>query len=237
MIAITVALPAESSDFVALLQNAKRDSSHGVETIRGSLHGKAITLIHTGVGEKICRERLQALRHEEFNYLVSAGFAGGLNSELAVGDLLMAENFSSSELLQSPALDLPEEGLYLGKLVTAPGVIESEAQRQHLANESGADAVDMETQFIAEACAKSTIPMLSLRAISDTPSEPFPAPAQVLFDLQRQKTDFARLSIYLLTHPAALPRLNAFRQRIARARKNLTAALERIVRADLLSTP
>lgn len=233
MIAITFALRAESSDFADLLENPSRTSSHGVETTCGSLHGKAITLLHTGVGEKTCRARMEILRRGEFQYLISAGFAGALTPELAVGHLLVGENFSSAELLRSPRLDLPEEGLYLGKLLTVPGMIDSRSERKRLAAQTGADAVDMETEFIAEACAKNEIPLLSLRAISDTPSEPFPAPPQVLFDLAKQKTDFGRLAIYLVTHPAALPRLNAFRQRIAGARKNLTAALERIVRADL----
>jgi hypothetical protein len=76
--------------------------------------------------------------------------------------------------------------------------------------------------------------MLSLRAISDTAVEPFPAPAHVLFDLAKQKTDFVRLGSYLLTHPGALGRLSAFRRRISVARKALTAALEKILRADLL---
>ena len=92
----------------------------------------------------------------------------------------------------------------------------------------------METKFITEVCAKRKIPLLSLRAISDTPSEPFPGPPNVLFDLEKQKTDFPRLALYLVTHPAAFSRLNAFRQRIAGARRNLAHALERIVRADLL---
>jgi hypothetical protein len=76
--------------------------------------------------------------------------------------------------------------------------------------------------------------MLSVRAISDTAGEPFPAPAHVLFDLARQKTDFVRLGSYLLTHPSAFKRLNTFRQRIGVARKALTEALDKILRADLL---
>ena len=55
MIAITFALPAESSDFVALLENPALDSREGVESIRGRLHGKSVAVIHTGVGRKICR--------------------------------------------------------------------------------------------------------------------------------------------------------------------------------------
>ena len=99
---------------------------------------------------------------------------------------------------------------------------------------AGAAAVDMETEILAEVCAAHDLPMLSLRAISDTASEPFPAPAHVLFDVAKQKTDFFRLGSYLLTHPGAFARLNAFRQRVAVARKALANALDTILRADLL---
>ena len=92
----------------------------------------------------------------------------------------------------------------------------------------------METETIAELCAAHDLPMLSVRAISDTAIEPFPAPAHVLFDLGKQKTDFLRLGSYLLTHPGAVVKLNAFRHRIGIARKALTDALDKILRADLL---
>jgi hypothetical protein len=113
-------------------------------------------------------------------------------------------------------------------------MIESMAQRETLNKRTGAAAVDMETETIAEICQAHDVPMLSMRAISDTSVEPFPAPAHVLFDLAKQKTDFVRLGSYLLTHPAAFARLNAFRQRIGIARKVLTDALDKILRADLL---
>ena len=235
MIAITFALPAESSEFVRLLEKPALHSREGVESIRGRLHGKSVAAIHTGVGRKICCERMEViLRRERFEYLISAGFAGALDKDLRIGDLLIAENFSSPALLRSPHLDLAEDGLFLGKLLTASGMIESNAEREQLARETGAVAVDMETEFIADACAEHELPILSLRAISDTPSEPFPAPAHVLFDLDKQRTDFARLAFYLATHPGAISRLNAFRERVAVARRSLAATLEKILRADLL---
>jgi nucleoside phosphorylase len=166
--------------------------------------------------------------------LISAGFAGALDEELQVGDLLLSENFSSPELLASAHLDFAREGIFLGKLATVPGIVDSKSERDRWASDSGAAAVDMETEFITSACAAQQIPMLSLRAISDTPSMPFPAPPTVLFDLEKQKTNFVRLSLYLLTHPGALTRLNAFRQRIAFARRSLTSALENILRVDLI---
>ena len=234
MIAVTFALPAESSDFVRLLEKPSLNCREGVETIRGRLHGKLIVVIHTGVGKMICRERMEVmLRRERFEYLISAGFAGALDKDLRVGHLLVADNYSSPNLLASPQVEWSSDGIFLGKLATVPRMIESSAQRETLNKRTGAAAVDMETETIAEICQAHDVPMLSVRAISDTAVEPFPAPAHVLFDLAKQKTDFVRLGSYLLTHPGAFKRLNAFRQRIGVARKALTNALDKILRADL----
>lgn len=235
MIAITFALPAESSDFVRLLENRGAVSREGVETIRGHLHGKSLVVIHTGVGKKTSRERMETiLRRERFEYLISAGFAGALEKDLQVGHLLVADNFSSPSLLGSPKLVLADEGTFLGKLQTVPRMIETVEERESLNKKTGAAAVDMETEILAEVCAAHDLPMLSIRAISDTASEPFPAPAHVLFDVAKQKTISSRLGMYLLTHPGAFVRLNAFRGRVAVARKALAEALDTILRADLL---
>jgi adenosylhomocysteine nucleosidase len=235
MIAITFALPAESSEFVRLLEKPNLNSREGVESIRGRINGKSVAIIHTGVGEKSCRPQIEGfLRRQRFEYLISAGFAGALHEELQIGNLLLAENFSSPELLASPQLDFADAALFVGKLVTVPQINDSKFERARLAKESGAVAVDMETECIATVCATHGLPMLSLRVISDTPSEPFPAPPHVLFDLEKQKTNFVRLGFYLATHPRAFSRLNLFRQRIDVARHSLTNALEKLLRADLL---
>ena len=234
MIAITFALPAESSDFVRRLQNAGRNSREGVESVRGQLHGKNVAVIHTGVGRTTCRDRMEVLlRRENFEYLISAGFAGALEKDLCVGHLLVSENFSSEELLQSPKLSLADETTFLGKLLTVPRMVESIHERESLNKKHGAAAVDMETEVIVELCQAHNLPTLSIRAISDTAAEPFPAPAHVLFNVAKQKTDFVRLGAYLATHPSAFGRLNAFRARVTTARKALADALDQIVRADL----
>jgi nucleoside phosphorylase len=235
VIAVTFALPAESTDFVRLIEKPTLNSREGIESIRGQIHGQSVAVMHTGVGERSCCAQIEPfLRRQQFKYLISAGFAGAVEKELQVGHLLIAENFSSPELLQSPHLNLGGEGLFLGKLVTVPEIVDSISERNRLAAKSGAAAVDMETEFIAAACAERGLPMLSLRAISDTRSAPFPAPPAVLFDLAKQRTDFARLAFYLLSHPAAFGRLNAFRQQIAVARRSLTATLDKILRSSLI---
>jgi hypothetical protein len=117
-----------------------------------------------------------------------------------------------------------------GKLATAPAVIDSGAERAALAET--ADAVDMETRMIAASCAERGIPVLSLRAITDTPSFPFPAPAHVLFDVEQQRTVASRLVLYLATHPLAIAKLVAFAKRVSAARAGLAAALDLLLRSE-----
>jgi adenosylhomocysteine nucleosidase len=218
---------------VRLLAKPATAAREGV--VHGQIHGRSVAIFHTGVGEKSCRVRIENfLRRQQFKYLISTGFAGALDPELRVGDLLLAENFSIPELLSSARLAIADGRLFVGKLATVPAVIDSKSERERRAAESGAVAVDMETAFIAAACAASGVPALSLRVMSDTPAEPFPAPPGVLFDLEKQKTNFGRLALHLVTHPVALMRLNAFRRRIGLARQSLTSALDKLLRVDLI---
>ncbi|HEY2614212.1 MAG TPA: hypothetical protein VGI42_00755 [Chthoniobacterales bacterium] len=235
MIAVTFALSAESSGFVRSLRTLSLVSHEGVESIRGEIHGRAVAILHTGVGEKSCREKIEIfLRRQKFQYLISAGFAGALDEQLSVGDLILSENFSSPELLHSPRFKFVSDKIFTGNLVTSRAMIESKSDRARLAQENDAVAVDMETEFIAAACAGHQLPMLSVRAISDTVSAPFPAPGHVLFDLEKQRTNFLRLARYLVAHPRAIGRLNSFRRQVAVARKSLTEALETFLGHDLI---
>jgi hypothetical protein len=87
----------------------------------------------------------------------------------------------------------------------------------------------METEFIARACATHGIPLLALRVITDTPTQPFPAPPSVLFNIQKQRTHVAALARFFLAHPGRVLGLVQFARRITRARKILSNALVRIV--------
>jgi hypothetical protein len=110
-------------------------------------------------------------------------------------------------------------------------MIEAGEERIKIAQATGAAGVDMETEFIARACAERAIPLLSLRVISDTPREPFPAPATVLFDMERQRTSIMNLGLHLLKHPSAIPRLITFSRKIARAREILANAIVSILQS------
>jgi nucleoside phosphorylase len=239
MIAITFALPAESAEFLRRLRDKSRADRDGIRTIRGKIDDRAVEVLHTGVGKNVCRQRMAKFlsatgrirrgEHDQhFDYLISAGFAGALNDRLQVGDLLIAKNFSTlwSAENRSSLSSLP---IHIADLLTVPALINSGEDRNKLALTSGAVAVDMETEFIARACTVHGVPLLSLRVVSDTPKELFPAPTDVLFDIERQQTQMLKLATYFFAHPHRVPRLVQFAQRIARARKVLADALVTLV--------
>jgi nucleoside phosphorylase len=211
MLAVTFALPSESREFVRLI----------------ATHNRKVTVLHTGVGEKTCRARIGPfLDAQRFDLLISSGFAGGADPSLGVGDLLLAENFSDAQLLADAQELLTTR---VGRLVSSARLIDNASDRLQLAQEHGAAAVDMETEWIARACADRKVPMLSLRAISDTAAAPFPAPPAVLFDLAKQKTDAKKLAGYLLRQPSRVLGLTRFARQISAVRTNLTAALYELV--------
>lgn len=221
MIAVTFALPSESRAFRRHLASQRGE----------------VAILHTGVGAAACRQRLEPfLDAQPFDIVISSGFAGGIDPSLGVADLLLAENFSDPGLLaRAQALltvvrDSVEPGktsfpTHVARLVTTDRIVETAAERADLARGQGAAAVDMETRWIAEACARREIPLLSLRVISDTAAAPLPAPPEVLFDLEQQRVPAATLLGFLWRHPLALVRLVRFASRINGARRHLTEAL------------
>ncbi|HEX4697001.1 MAG TPA: hypothetical protein VH254_04965 [Candidatus Udaeobacter sp.] len=230
MIAVTFALPTESSEFLRRLRNKSRTDRNGNRIIRGNIDDREIEVLHTGVGEKVCRERLgKFLQGQEFELLISSGFAGALDDQLEPGDLLLAANFSTVDP-NTKHSSFSELQIWTGNLVTVPALIHSSEERSKLAQTSGAAAVDMETEFIARTCAEHGIPLLSLRVISDTPRQLFPAPPNVLFDIATQRTNPVKLARFFVIHPTRVPSLIQFARRIAQAKKTLASALVAILR-------
>jgi nucleoside phosphorylase len=230
MIAVTFALPAESSEFLRRLRDRTGAERNGVRIVRGKMADQTIEVLHTGVGKKVCRKRVEKfLPDQQFDLLISSGFAGALSDELKVGDLLLAKNFSTLDLNKKPSL-LASLPIHMADLLTVNALIDSSDERNRIARESGAAAVDMETEFIARACAEHGVPLFSLRVITDSPRKGFPAPTKVLFDIEEQRTHLLRLATFFLAHPNRVPRMVQFARRIALAREILADALVVVVR-------
>ena len=229
-IAVTFALAAESSEFLRRLRNRTSVEANGIRIISGNIADRIVDVLHTGVGEKLCTQRVgKFLQKHQFDLLISTGFAGALNDELQPGDLLLAKNFSTIDLNER-GLSFSALPIHRADLLTVSALIDSRDERSRIARKSAAAAVDMETEFIARACAQYGVPLLSLRVITDTPRQPFPAPAQILFDIAKQRTRLGSLARFFVMHPQRIPSLVAFARRTTRARKILADAVFEVLR-------
>jgi nucleoside phosphorylase len=228
MIAITFALPAESLGILRKLKSKRVADMENARIFHGKISGCEVAIFHTGIGRERCRHNIEKFLHAvEPKILISSGFAGSLTQDLEVGDLMVAKNFSDTDLMARTL----ESGLTLhnATLLTVASMVDSIEDRKRLARENSADAIDMETDVIAKSCAAHGVRMLSLRVISDSTEAPFPAPPRVLFDIGRQKTEFGKLLFYIVRNPAAIGRLIRFAGQIAKARNALTTTIPQVL--------
>src|SRR5690606_3227518 len=131
--------------------------------------------------------------------VLSVGFSGGLEGPLAVGDLVLPSALIGLTRPGGPGMEpavyrpdpaflrTAEEALraaglrvMLGPTVTAPGILTLPADKEALARQTGALAVDMESYWVARAAAERGLPFLALRAISDVLGEILPPLAEMV---------------------------------------------------------
>lgn len=230
MIIITFAMAEESKDLVPLLKNPiVRGDRPDLPIIEGSLDGKAVTLVHIGVGPQSAEQRLRGsgvLTGAEMpRLLICPGYGGGLAPQFRHADLLLVENFSDPALLDQAATIIGADRVHRGNLTSEMVVIDSAADKAALCARTGAVAVDMETGSVAKLCAEADVRMLALRVISDDAQTTLPVPGYLLWDLETQRPPIGRLLRYLLTHPGRIGPFIHMIKSLGPARARLTETL------------
>lgn len=240
MIAITFALPHESRDFVRRLENVRRPRGSGL--VLGKLGSHEIVVLFTGVGtEAAAKATREFLAHHRPQMLISTGYAGALDPALAIGAIVVATNFPGGLLLPTyRSLDASAAGsggefcaaeqFVHGPLTTQPNAAETPAQKAELARATGAIAVDMESAVIAVECARSAVPLLVLRAISDRAADSLPVPLDRCYDLTRQRPRPLALVLFLLLHPSRIGPFIRFLRDLTEARRALASALVEVIK-------
>ena len=208
MIAITFAVPHESAD------------------LRKAMRGDEVVIAHTGIGTVAAEKCVSSLiaTHRP-RWLLSAGYAGALDPAIAHGELFAATNFTSPELLDRSTARR-------GILTTQQSAAETPTQKAALARETGAQAVDMETSAIAAVCAAHGVPLLSLRAISDTASAHIPVPLHVSYDLKKQRPRIFALLAFLAGNPSRILPFARFVRGLTPARAALTTEIIALLQSE-----
>mgnify|MGYP001260685816 FL=1 len=132
-------------------------------------HARSVTVLITGVGFDRARSAIEwLLVDQEPNLVVAAGFAGALDPQLNVGDVVVASEVVETDGERWRTV-LPAElgDRECGRVLTARQMIGAPASKRRLHRDTRAIAVDMESAAIAEACQAGRIPCAVIRAISD----------------------------------------------------------------------
>lgn len=186
--AFIFALGIESGGLVDLLANSETSKhGHGIERA-GKLAGREVAIIESGVGQKAAaRATTEAIKFYQSKWVISAGFAGGLDEKLRRGHIVMADDVMNAAGDRIPIdLQLDREsiaatkGLHVGRLVTIDSILRDPAERRRLAEKHGAIACDMETYAVAAACHEQNVPFLAIRIVSDAVDDELPPEIELL---------------------------------------------------------
>ena len=152
-IAILSALPEEQAGLQPLLQSPVRVQRAGREFWQGSLHGHAVVLALSRIG-KVAAATTTTLLIEHFGVstIVFTGVAGGLASQVRVGDVVVGTQYLQHDLDASPLFARYEVPLYgLQRFNALPDGL----------------CVEMEGAAVAQVCWDYQVPFVAVRTISD----------------------------------------------------------------------
>jgi hypothetical protein len=159
--------------------------------------------------------------------VLTCGFAGGLNPDLKLGDVIFEIGNRKSEIG-----NLEEKLLATGakptKFFCADRIATTVAEKKKLRDETGADAVEMESAAIHAVCAEHGIPCATVRVISDTANEDLPLDFNALAKPDKN-LDFGKLAWAIAKSPGKIGALMELRKKTKFAAEQLAAVLDKIV--------
>ncbi len=135
--------------------------------------------------------------------VLMAGVAGALDPSLRIGDLVLDAAKGSSKILPAISTDPVLRSMIRGKIHTAGHLVATPAEKADRFHRTHAHAVDMELSIVREVLSPCGIPVLGLRAISDTAAESVDPKLLDLIDAHGHPK------------PAALAKAILFRPRLA----------------------
>jgi uridine phosphorylase len=206
---------------------------------------QAFSILLTGIGrhnaEKSLREFLNSCRSRgdetqtkekletphvvsyEPDLVLTCGFAGGLNPDLKLGDVV----FELSTLNSQLSTRLLTSGAKPATIFCADRIATTVADKKKLRAEAGADAVEMESAAIHAVCAERGIPCATIRVISDTAGEDLPLDFNALAKPDKN-LDFRKLFLAITKSPGKIGALMELQRKTKFAAGRLADVLAKI---------
>lgn len=202
----------------------------------GKWAGQNIVLVRSGVGkQRAADSALQVIDRFQPKVLISTGYAGAVQPELNVGDLVIADSiveegdngdntFSPDPDWLKRACEVPcPEGTQkiIGGLLTVNAVIHDSAAKKQLGKSYDVQAVEMETSAIARVAVEKGLPLLSIRVISDSMDQELLDSSSFLGSDGEIST--LKAGWYVLTHPGSIKNALSLRTQTQIATRVLTS--------------
>ncbi len=187
-------------------------------------HPGLITLI-VGIGrqnaEKSIRGFLSNCTPEQ---VFTCGFAGGLNPDYQLGDVVFDAATSKPQI----AAQLIAAGAKPVKFFCADRIAITAMEKWKLCFDTGADAVEMESAAIHAVCAERGIPCVTVRVISDTAHEDLPLDFNALAKPDKS-LDYGKLAWVIARSPGKIGALMGLQKRTQFAAGQLAAVLKKLI--------
>jgi adenosylhomocysteine nucleosidase len=204
-IAFVCAMPMELSELVKKLSLRKAEID-GVEVHQGTLDGREVVAIVTGMGTKLAAEATERLLDATpVDRVVVVGVAGALDNETPIGSLMLPEVVVNGATGAEYRPERLGGGTPNGKMRTGDE-LEVDPHMMEELRALGVVSVEMETAVIAESCERRGIPWSVFRAISDRPDS---GVDEEVFRLSNQDgTPNAKaVAAYFAKHPQRIPQM------------------------------
>jgi len=185
-----------------------------------------VEVLIVGVGRRNAEKAIRdALERERPGLVLTCGFAGGLDPDLAAGTVVFdcdAEARLEAALLAAGAKPV--------QFHCAERVATSAAEKQALREATGADAVEMESEAVRTVCQELKTPSATVRVILDTAQDDLPLDFNQLMtpDL---RLDSGKLALALLKAPSKVGALRRLQQLGNVCADNLAKVLGTIIAA------
>lgn len=169
------ALNVESAPLEGMLKKSHTEDWRCCQLTFGRLGDLHVAVVRTGAGrKKAAKSARRVLNRLRPNLVYSVGFAGALNPKLErfqILDPLYPMNYQPTNIIDvaTSSDDKKQWGLY-----TADHVVAKLSEKAELFEKYGMDAVDMETDAVAEVCQDCGVKLRCVRIISDDAKEELP---------------------------------------------------------------
>lgn len=178
-----------------------------------------VSILITGIGRRKAEQAVRGfLAGNTPSQVLSCGFAGGLNPALQTGAVIFATNDATLEIALTGA------GARAAQFSCAPRIATTVAEKAALRQATGADAVEMESAAIHEACRQRGIPCATVRVISDAAGENLPLDFNRLANAD-QSLNYRKLAWAIATTPGKIPALIQLQKNCRLAAEQLATVL------------